>query len=266
MSRSEIFLIKTTGCADATEGLHYYPGLLYILLNTIIPNLLSQLPQHFTQVIIQHHDILLDKEKYHINKLYFVQYLNQIIQSYEHKLDERIVHHSFTDKPLDIQQIDCPHFVIDMAHIFHYGHSKQIINNDLHKSYYFNCIYIGWNNEKFANKKLYEINQDGSVRTYIDCMFESGFNIEIIYDPVESLYVIEHKIKCILLKEWREIKGRVLTKDAGGIFDELYASFNIIDIILDKLFESKTKAQILDISTYPFYGNFNKNLSDPAIK
>ena len=61
---------------------------------------------------------------------------------------------------------------------------------------------------------------------------------------------------------WRQIKGKVLSTEDGGTFDEMFNNFPIMEQILNKLFDNKTKEEILDFSTYTNYDEFNCKLYD----
>lgn len=190
------------------------------------------------------------------------------------ELDTRIIEHNFSCMPLNMLELSYPHLIIDMAHIFSYGLDKTVWWSGhydhlySHSDIQIECmpiksIYIGWNDRNFAQKKLIEITSSGYIRTFIDCLEDSGFIHAKIEDPVELLYQIIKEIKINLMSKWRRIKNGVKTTEAGGHFDEIFANFSLMDEILDKLFNNKTKEQILDITTYSNYEEFNIKLNDP---
>ena len=196
-----------------------------------------------------------------------------MIISSSHKLDPRIVEHNFSCLPLNMLELSYPHLIIDMAHLFTYGLNKTVWWSGYYDHLYkhpnirlemmpIKSIYIGWNNKKFAKKKLIEILPSGYIRTFIDCLEDSGFINYNVEDPVELLNEIIKNIKIDLMKIWRERKNGVRATEAGGHFDEMFASFSLMDQLLDKLFSNKTKEQILDFSTYSNHEEFNIKLND----
>ena len=165
-----------------------------------------------------------------------------------------------------------PHLIIDMAHIFCYGINKSVFwcdhfdhPNIRLEMMPINSIYIGWNNQELAQKQFIKILPSGYVITYIHCLENSGFLNEKIYDPIELINQIIKTIKINLMNGWRLIKGKVLPSEDGGFFDSIFNGFLILDQIFDKLLDNKTKDEILDFSTYTNYEEFNNKLYDSNI-
>ncbi len=257
------FTIYTTGIADTDTPNNYI--LLRLWINKICTNITNCIPSNFTQIIIHHHDII-DNDSLNKEHIFFL--INQIINE-TIGLDDRIIIHDFSYKPLNMLELNYPHLIIDMAHIFCYGLNKSVMwcdyfehSNIRIEMMPINSIYFGWNNDTFPLEKAIYISPSGHVSTFIHCLENSGFINQILYDPVECLNKIIQQIKINLMSIWREIKGKVLSSEDGGHFDEMFNSFQIMIQILDKLFENKTKEEIFDFSTYTNYLEFNHKLYD----
>lgn len=250
MSTFTTFTIYTTGIADTYQD----KFVLLLLWEQICNNITSCIPSNFTNIIIHHHDIMVDIP----DKEHFTYIINQFIQ--ETDLDSRIRTHDFSCKPLDLLNLNHHHLIIDMAHIFCYGLNKTVLYEN--KAYPINSIYIGWNNPEFAKRQLFKM-VDGQVITFIHCLENAGFFER--YDPVELINKIIKSIKKDLMDVWRQTKGKVLPPEDGGTFDDMFIHFNITDQILDKLFSYKTREEILDFSTYTCE-DFNRKLCDPKFK
>lgn len=266
------FNIIVLGVADITS-LSNHPefGLLTLWLNSICDNITKRIPDNFTEIIIYLHDILIDEQRFPIDRHQIKQLLNQkIIDSIPH-LDPRIIIHYFSYDPFNFSELSYPHLIIDMAHIFDYSVGKCVkwsshyehIPNIQIDTKPIKSIYIGWNNEEFSRHKHVEITEYGTVRTFIDCLEDSGFITGIIHDPVEILYSIIKQMKINLMSIWRQNKGSVKSTEDGGHFDEMFNSFSIMDKIIEKLFNNKTKEEILDFETYDEYHEFKFKLDNP---
>jgi len=268
-----IFTIITTGIADNTSDSinHLIFGLLELFLNTLCSNITKCIPDNFQQILIYHHDILIRFDT--SQHSYINNTLNQLLFKARPTLDSRIFTHNFSHQPLDMLNLPRNHLIIDMAHIFAYGLNKQVIWNNIYTRPYIqisrlsiNSIYTKWNDYTFARKKLIEISPDGNVRTYIHCLEDSGFLTHAIDDPIDVLKQIIFEIKKKLICSWRHKKSIVKSTDAGGHFDEIFDSFLLMDQILEKLFNNKTKEEILDFSTYEDYHEFLIKLNDQEIE
>jgi hypothetical protein len=203
--------------------------------------------------------------------------INQMIAFNQIKLDPRISHHRFNLSSIDFLHLPYPHIIIDMAHVFSYdigrtikwnGYYDHECPNQIESTINFSSmpirsIYIEWNNKFFASKKHLEISESGHIRTFIDCLEDAGFIQNQTENPVQILYKIIREIENSLMKKWRLIKNGVKASYAGGHFDEMYASFNIIDQIIDKLFANQSMDEILDFKTYTNYDEFNMKLNNP---
>jgi len=268
-----VFYIITSGCADNTSGQQgkYKFGLLDIFFNYLCDNITSQIPENFTQIVIKHHDILYYAKRDGLNKASIEYSINKYIKANNYKLDSRITHHSFTTEELDVSTIEYPHLIIDWAHIFEYVPGKIIRYNDYYdrqtdkQPLPIKAIYPNWNDEFIAQQQLFKIYSDGTIRTYIDCLDDAGFITHIVHDPIQLLNSIVQQIKSDLMKIWRAKKGKVLTKDCGGTFDDMFSSFDVFKKIINKLFEGQVKEQILDIKTYDFYEHFNSQVENDII-
>jgi len=282
MAENQIFNIFITGSANDTSdtGNHtmanYYPGLILDILlpaDGLLYNICRHIPLHFTQIIIIHHDIIIDKS--------FVKYkenistkLNNILNiSFEkQQIDPRIIHHSFTIEPLNIDKIYSEHLIIDMAHLYtyntdhsikyscHYSESDKFLPPIRH----IKSIYVGWMRQDIKSKQLIQFNkQTNKLITFIDCLIDSEINDGyMIYDPIDILDKTINKIKKIMMDIWREKKGKVLAPFAGGQFDKIFADYNIMDELLYKLFN---REHIYDISKYTFYTDYMQKVIDPSI-
>jgi hypothetical protein len=265
------FTIYTTGIADNTSMEQYNVrfDLLSLWLNITCNNITSEIPINFTEIIIKHYDILINAKRDNLNHQEVSMFLNQMIINMTYRLDHRIIKHEFNIGQLNLLELSYPHLIIDMAHIFKYGPNKTVrwiepcqfprINTELMP---IKSIYISWNDKNFAQKKIIEITDTGYVRTFIDCLEDSGFITDDIYDPVQTLNDIIKEIKIDLMKRWRLTKKKVVPTYDGGHFDIIFDSFNMIDQLLDKLFKNKTREEILDFSTYANYEDFNSILND----
>ena len=267
------FTIFTTGIADNTSEIKYCIkyGLLELFLNTMCHKITNCIPNNFEQIIIHHHDILIRYDNSTHRNINIT--LNQMLYNAMTKLDIRIITHDFSHQPLNMLNLPCNHLIIDMAHIFAYNVGKQVIWNNIYKQsniqisrLLINSIYTKWNDSEFAQKKLIEILPSGYVRTYIHCLEDSGIMTHEIEDPIEILKQIIFEIKKKLICSWRHKKSVVKSTDAGGHFDVMFDSFLLMDQILEKLFENKTKEEILDFSTYQNYDDFLIKLNDPEIE
>jgi hypothetical protein len=272
-----VFNIYTTGIADITTNTHdkHIYGLLDIWIDTTCNNICKIIPPNITSIIISHYDPIIYAEHYNINISNTISaFNNQLINSINH-LDNRIQNHTFNARSIDMRDLSYPHLIIDMAHIFKYGIGKTVGWSNHYSNIYTNpqirlesipikAIYIPWNNSEFVKRKLIEISPNGNVRTYIDCMEDSGFITDYVYDPVDLFYNIVNKIRLNHINIWREAKDGVKSSDLGGKFDEIYDKFHIVDQLFDKLFLNKTKEEILDISTYDYYDEFKLKLLDPS--
>lgn len=271
------FYIYTTGISDITkcsDGYNWY-GLLDIWINTTCNNICNIIPLTFNNIIIQHYDPIIYAEQYNLSISNTISTINNHFINSTNYLDSRISNQIFYCRCFDIRELSYPHLIIDMAHIFKYSIGKTVRWSNHYESIYKNpyielesipikAIYIQWNNSDFVQKKLIEISNDGYVRTYIDCMEDSGFITECIYDPVETLFNIVLMIRIQFMSKWREVKKAVKSTDLGGKFDETIDDLQLIDQLLDKLFLNKTKDEILDITTYKYYDKFYLKLCDQS--
>ena len=272
-----IFYIYTTGIADITnyvDGKINF-GLLNLWINITCNNICNEIPHTISEIIIQHYDPIIYAEQYNLNISNIICIINNQLFNSINDLDNRISNQMFYCKSFNINELYHPHLIIDMAHIFKYGIGKTVEWSNYYDSIYKNphikldlipikAIYIQWNNSDFIQKRLIQITNEGYVRTYIECMEDSGFINEYIYDPVELLYNIVLMIRLAFMSKWREIKKSVKSSDLGGKFDEIVDNLNLIDQLLDKLFENKTKDEILDITTYKYYDKFYLKLCDQS--
>jgi hypothetical protein len=282
MTEIQSFYIYITGSANDTSdtGNHtmanYYPGLILDILlpaDGLLVNICKCIPPIFTQIIIIHHDIIIDKsiDKYKKN---ISTRLNDILNiSFEkQQIDPRVIHHSFTIEPLNIDEIHSEHLIIDMAHLYTYN-TDHCIKYSCHYSesvrtlppiQHIKSIYVGWMRRDIKSKQLIKFNeQTNRLITFIDCLIDSGINDGyMIYDPIDLLDKTINKIKKIMMDIWRDKKGKVLAPFAGGNFDKIFADYNIIDELLYKLFN---KEKIYDINTYSFYTDYMQKVIDPSI-
>ena len=253
----EIFEIIFTGSGDNTSGIYeeYYPGLLMIILEILLPNILKEILSYYQVINIIHYDPLIAHGKF--NKKTIKSIIRTIIEN-KGIIDPHIRSHTFYQTELDISSITEHHIIIDFAHILNY-------NTNTYKA-----IYIGWCDNYFANQKLINIDiSTGNVKTYIDCLYESNcFNEhDCLYetDPVEKIKNIKQHIKLNLMEQWRNKKEKVATKENGGNFDEIFDSYNVLPEIMNKLWVGENQIQIYNPEKYTFYETFKESLNDKTI-
>ena len=122
------FYIKSTGFGDNTSQTQYDNtfGLIELFFEKVCNKITSKIPNNFTQIVITHHDILVNADKYKLNKTYMEYVINEYIRLNNHILDPRIISHTFTINEIDIHTIEYPHIIIDGAHLFEYRQGKII--------------------------------------------------------------------------------------------------------------------------------------------
>ncbi len=269
------FTLIVIGVADNTGSINVPQFGLFDFWIELCINITSKIPDNFTEIIIYLHDIILYEDHFNISRDEIYRLLNQKIIETKPYLDQRIIIHDFSYKPFNILDISYPHLIIDMAHIFSYKMDKSIIWSNYYVDVYqhpqimiefmpLKSVYLGWNNREISSKKFIEITRCGYVRTFIECLIDSGFIVDTINDPIEILNNIIKQIKKSLMSIWRQIKKGVKSTDDGGHFDEMFESFSILDKILEKLFSNELKEEILNFETYEEYTEFNSKLNDPC--
>ncbi len=185
----KIFYLYTTGIADG-DNLQYSANTwITIYRSSILRNIHSS----FNNIIIRHYDPLMWEDSEDI-KCKLISKINKKIIKDDIRFSniDRTINSEFICGTINFSTINFPHLILDMAHIFNYLPNKQIqLNNHYGKSSNkkFNnikSVYTGWCGEKqlvddfskqfIAASDFVIIEEDGSVKTYIDRIIYLNYN------------------------------------------------------------------------------------------
>lgn len=259
----DTFYIYTTGMGYVEDD---DLVLLNLWIKTVSESITSCIPGNFTKIIIEHYDATRNEKREHIE-----HNINLRLRSTLVKFDERIISHTFilSDFPYKTSTIKRPHIVIDMAHIFGYYPTEENKYDAFWSGYYdhelspvkstksleplnIKSIYFGFNdNLGFANKKLIDVKEDGTVRTFIDCLIDVG----LFYRESDSPELqLDNLMKDITKKIYTVLRSH--GKKVDDAFMVILQKYNLLNKILEKLFNGETQERIRNIETYDFYREF----------
>jgi len=170
-NESNIFYLYTTGILDWMNH-----GQLFDRWNMEIRTHIINLIPNKYKVIIHHYDPLhVEPNELNIQK-------NILISN--DKRNNRVLDSFFHNEKFPFTH-ELPYIILDFAHIFYYTHNKHIVKTNtiyessepiIEKNLY--CVrfgYVGSKNDienSPSQYKIFEVNYDGSITTYIDKMIE----------------------------------------------------------------------------------------------
>ena len=181
------FYLYTTGLGCWGDN-----GIMEFWHNKLRDSILAQIPESF-QVVIVHFDPLMDmlRPNTRIENYYPVkQTIEDLAQNdMSHK---RVSASYFLPEFFDHNQVEKLHLVIDFAHLYRYTSlgkvTKMNEDEDEEDEITLNAIYFGFvgTNEVLASRvlslsKLIEIDEAGSVTTYIDKLIENRYPLHSVY-------------------------------------------------------------------------------------
>jgi hypothetical protein len=251
------FYIYTTGLNDDDIIIDIWFDILY-------KNILSCIPLNFKNIIVIHYDPIIlgaSKSKNHhlIFRLSDSKYKNQQI--------------IYTELP--IKDLNRPHIVIDMAHIFGYypneinkydAYWSGYYDSDLYRKYNsssrdnstplnIKSIYIGFNRSDIAQcSSLISVQPNGNVRTFIDCLIDLkilSVGEIMINDVIDGIVT---KIRNILISKWKETDKTYLEFETfEKTFEETFENNYFVCLVIEKLFKCETLDELYNIEDSSFY-------------
>ena len=244
IQESNTFYLYTTGIADWCE-LNKTFG---YWTNELSTHVFNSIPHRFTQIVITHSDILDDfngiMSIVDLKKNQIIQEINGQLQL-EYTRDSRIVSSNFQITPLDFEEIrisNCPHLIIDFAHVFN---DYSNIPNGL------NVVYLGYVGEHqiIENnmctryiKNFFKVNLDNTIKvhTYINKLSDTNRFSPLKPDyPPDNIRDIMKKIRINLGFEFKKIYGDYTYFDSIFNKTNIPVHSEIVNIILGKIMDTE---------------------------
>lgn len=209
-TENNIFTIYTTGLYDSGNK-----NLINLWNTDVRDNIISLIPKNFRIKFIHYDPLIvwnLDKAKFEkIENQGTITTIKNEIEDILQKKDmenNRVIESIFINEYFDINNINLekPYIILDIAHLFLYKNKvktvKKLDRSD-NREYNINSVRFGYIGERgipliLAKSKLFEVNNNGEVITYIDKMISSGINFEGRYPSgvIQNIYnEIKKKIK-----------------------------------------------------------------------
>lgn len=210
-TENNIFTIYTTGLYDSGSN----TNLIDLWNSDVRDNIISLIPENFRIKFI-HYDPLvvwnLDKAKFEkIENQGTITTIKNELEDILQKKDmenNRVIESIFINEYFDINNINLekPYIILDIAHLFLYENKvktvKKLDRSD-NREYNINSVRFGYIGDGgipliLAKSKLFEINNNGEVITYIDKMINSGIKFDGVYPSgvIQNIYnEIKKKIK-----------------------------------------------------------------------
>ena len=207
--------------------------------HNVCKNIIRQIPRRFTDIHIVHSDTLESMEGTppfsDVDRVKITTKFNVLLSKSDTK-HTRVKSSSFISTPLNFAELNSPHIVIDMAHLFEYpktvGNVKIAEHYGIDKigvgsNYNIHAVYLGF----FGNDKLYNIkeepfyfltiaslydfiivNDDDTVTTYIDRLILLNYDYKPV-DPSDFFYKFLHdakmKIELFVNKQGKPITDEI---------------------------------------------------------
>lgn len=240
----KVFNLYTTGIVDGSS-LFFLQKWVNIFRNSILRNIHPS----FNHIIIKHYDpMTLNTCK---EKLKMINAINEILIINDNcaSTKDRKITSEFILEPINLKNINIPHLILDMAHIFDYLPKKRIqlnnnygdISNEILTN--INSVYIGWyrpyegiSSEYLASSDFVKVYDDGYVSTYID---------RIIYLNLVNRQDLEN-FKKNPAQYFRNLLDEVMSSDIISIDNPLIVANIIINIIMTT---SKKKLSVHQLIT-----------------
>ena len=135
--------------------------------------------------------------------------------------NQRVIITNFIDEELDIENIQNPHLIIDLGHIFKYPHIKYTVilggnyGGSIGEPIKLNALRTGFLGNGFGSllslADTIRVNKYGNVETYVDLMISKGYN----YDENNPSSFIENIYHKLILNIENSVKN---LKDNAPLF------------------------------------------------
>jgi len=220
----QVFHIYTTGIINWANDAHREDGhnLIRSWVNSTRNNIIDRVPPHF-KISIHHYDPLYSGSNQPIgepDRMHIITQINDNLLEQDRQ-HPRVVNVEFLDKPLDLQQIQeiqLPYIIVDLAHIFLYppipftvsigGHYEEATCENMQ----INSLRFGYLGDPISFalsiSDIVHIGDDGNVETWIDRMITTDrvpkdYNQLYPHDVIVNIHSkiirnIEDKIKDLL--------------------------------------------------------------------
>jgi hypothetical protein len=260
-NENSIFTIYTTGLYDSSNK-----NLINLWNSDVRDNIISLIPENFRIKFI-HYDPLVvwnnDKAKFEkIENQGTITTIKSELEDILQKKDmenNRVTESIFTNEYFDINKINLekPYIILDIAHLFLYENKVKTVKK-LDRSdnieYNINSVRFGYIGEGgipliLAKSKLFEVNNNGQVITYIDKMINSGIKFNGIY-PSDAIQNIYNEIIKQIKKNIFNFTGIKDTVDNDEIVkncvSNIVKEFDNIRLIINYIWQNYKQEQIIN--------------------
>lgn len=216
--QDKLFHVYTTGLSNwqSQEG---NQNIIEKWNSEVIVNIIKLIPTEY-KICFRHFDPLVSIDLINISNEERLKEIDRIktflLQNFE---DDRVIGSVFIDKYLNLEELIPPYIILDFAHIFVYTDTMHTVQKIIEtpsgefkgdgQDLLINSVRFGFigdpNPLQLAKSKIFEIQEDGTVKSYIDKMIEinnnNGFTNpdDRIFkfnsiNPDEIIYDIKNKI------------------------------------------------------------------------
>ena len=262
-NENSIFTIYTTGLYDSGSN----TNLIDLWNSDVRDNIISLIPENFRIKFI-HYDPLvvwnLDKAKFekieNQGKITTIKSELEVILQKKDMENNRVIESIFINEYFDINNINLekPYIILDIAHLFLYENKvktvKKLDRSD-NREYNINSVrfdYIGEGGIPLilAKSKLFEVNNNGQVLTYIDKMISNGIEFGGDY-PSKVIQNIYNEIKKKIKENIFRLTNITDTVDNDEIVkncvSNIVKEFDNIRLIINYIWENYNEERIIEI-------------------
>lgn len=263
------FNIYTTGLSNWQSYGQDNQNLIRIWNNGIRESIINLIPANF-QIKLYHYDPLLNieaglyKKINNADRKHSIDYINHnlILNDYT---NNRVNNSIFIDNKLNLETIQTPYIILDIAHIFIYPRKRKTVRQILSRRSYgeeliLNSVRFGFIGDELslylAKSNIFKVTEDGQVITYIDKMIDINNKEEkkdsgqksYDFDPTYPLGLLEDIYRKIVglierkIKEIKEVDSIIKIED---LRKRLITNEEIIKSIVNYIWNDFTSTQII---------------------